>query len=412
MSGLVMMWVSHARAVVDLTRELLEGVRMLPLLILLSAFIVEMPARGIEPHRSRTALLAEAIRKVPRGEALVDVPPQVIDLLPEFKRALRDDVRKALLANSTLEGARREVFNRWLAEGIVAIPEAGDEDEGGMYVNPADWDFAHVQGFTVTPEKRHPNLLSITIDLAIPYGGDVSLYIFDTSNAAFVLNVEQLSYSSINLGANLLEYQVSPKAADGSWFVVAARTGAWPSSNWRTLRVGVYEPSNDDCPRQILAYEGFAWLGDDEPFTVSATRDSFTVLYEGDARDTDKIIRSHVVKFRREKGRFRRVPPVAAYPDDFVDEWIAAPWEDARRWSNPARRNELHAMHVRLHQDDRYFGSIYWEQLCELTGKRTVVQIADDDVETYAIVSLSPQFRVEEFRSSIEELCRRPYGER
>lgn len=81
----------------------------------------------------------------------------------------------------------------------------------------------------------------------------------------------------------------------------------------------------------------------------------FSVRFEGGLRlgflsDGGRLTRAHLLNYTVEGDTATRSAPIAATPQDFLDEWTALPWDEAVRWIDPARRDALRDWHARLRE--------------------------------------------------------------
>ena len=59
------------------------------------------------------------------------------------------------------------------------------------------------------------------------------------------------------------------------------------------------------------------------------------------------------------EGNVVRTQPVAKSPRDFVDEWIASPWEEASKWCEKQNCEEFKVEHQQLYKiRSRNFGKV------------------------------------------------------
>jgi hypothetical protein len=66
------------------------------------------------------------------------------------------------------------------------------------------------------------------------------------------------------------------------------------------------------------------------------------------------LTRPHIVKYRIDGDVTKRIAPLAELPQDFLDEWLDLPWEEALRWADRAASPDLERVHSALHNRDGY----------------------------------------------------------
>jgi hypothetical protein len=103
----------------------------------------------------------------------------------------------------------------------------------------------------------------------------------------------------------------------------------------------------------------------DESERLAVGEHGFTLANVGiQSLDAGILERLDVHRYSVIGDRVTRVPPIAVIPQDFVDEWIRLPWEEARRWSIPSVVDQLESWHSRLQRgtDNDYRKLDYYSQ--------------------------------------------------
>ncbi|MGH9470445.1 MAG: hypothetical protein ACRD1N_08905 [Terriglobia bacterium] len=202
--------------------------------------------------------------------------------------------------------------------------------------------YARVHSVHLAQSPGDPNLLAAVTTLEIPCGEDSSLYVYQRTAHAWrlALAFEADDYRQISGGLGTFEYRISPSDQAGHWFVVIADVTPWCTSNWHALRYQVLRPTGAAYhPKTIQAANGFAYLGYKEAYRMAVTKHSSTlVYYTAQSLDSGVLIRTAVDRYNVADDRAVRTGPFALYPEDFLDEWVEAPWQEARLWTAPPAR--------------------------------------------------------------------------
>jgi len=143
----------------------------------------------------------------------------------------------------------------------------------------------------------------------------------------------------------------------GGWFVVAADINPWCSSNWHSLRYKVMRPGRTAEELQtLLAEQQTIFLGNDEDFKLRVNRKGFQISQVSEQLlDFGILTRVHVQKYEVTGNQVSRVPPFAMIPQDFLDEWVQLPWDEASRWTSSKNQADLQEWHSLLKYQDREF---------------------------------------------------------
>jgi hypothetical protein len=290
---------------------------------------------------ARVAPIADTIQslhQVPVEDLDTDVPAAVRPLLTQLKHELRDLVVERL---STFSGDRPASTLK--AELVEALRQQGVHLGETKEKSP----YGDILDLQTERPAAHPELLAVTIILDVMCGADSSLYVFRHEAAAWKLILAQESngYDTVAGAQNLFDYSFSPRRPGEGWFVLVSGVNAWCTSNWQSLRFKVLRPgANPDEPKVVLSSSQTIFGAD---YTARIDRDTVSLVFQGAmGLDIDVMVREHVVRYRVEGDQATRIPPLATKPEDFLDEWVALPWAEARRWAAPAPK--LQSWHTRL----------------------------------------------------------------
>lgn len=296
---------------------------------------------------------ARALQKLDGEAAYTDVPSEARPLLTRLKHQLRDLVARTLDADSSAQTPARVLNARVLAalkgEGVSI---GGPKDDVHTY--------GSIISVNVFRPRGHAELIAVTTTVSVHCGEDTSLYLFRREGARLklVLADESNDYEKVSGARERFDFRVSPTDARGDFFVVAADVNPWCTSAWQLMRYRVMRIGGDAySPHVLLSGEESIYLGTElEGFRLTADASTFTLRYDSSqSLDPGRLIRPHVLKFKISNERAERVAPVAFKPEDFADEWAQMKWDEAARWSEPSRLDELKRWHDTINPDDKGF---------------------------------------------------------
>lgn len=324
-----------------------------PLLWCLAVLLIGPRARASEPFE-----IAATIARLQRIEVQDEarVPDEARPLLATLKAQIRE------LAGRELRSAPYASPERLQANLLRAV----SMESSGLY--------GDVYGIEVRRPAGHEGLLAVQVTLGIPCGSDSSLYLFERREVSWrlALALESNGYEEIDGALGRFGFGVSPPARDGSFFVVAADVNPWCTSNWQRLRWRAYRLGGDPLrPQPFFEGESGIYLGTESGFELEVAEDGFRLAFTGrQDLDAGLLIRDMIQAFQVSGTEVKRVPPLAAEPRGFLDEWISLPWSDARRWTS-RRVNAAEIWHGRLQERLRGLYSFFESfEVCGKDGSR------------------------------------------
>jgi hypothetical protein len=300
-----------------------------------------------------------------------DVPTPARVLLTQLKHQLRDLIAKTLNDPSkqtlTPGEIRAVILDRLQSEGVelklvkpgIQVGTDVDIDKYGL-----------VQEIRMEHPSGQKELLAAVTTLQIPCGQDSSFYIFQHIDAGWklILTQEANNYDQINGAQGSFDYAVSPADHAGNWFAVAVDINPWCTSVWQGIRYKVLRvgPTPDEPVVVLSRHEGVN-LNFEPAYKLSIGNDGFRLLFGGGQNlDMDLMLRVHVANYAVAGNRATRVPPIALLPQDFLDEWVELPWEEASKWTAAAPRADIQSWHSRVHRSERadYVSNFAFVQPC------------------------------------------------
>jgi hypothetical protein len=326
----------------------------------------------------QTSSIAETVQTIKAMNSEVDgcmdvrIPSATRLLLTRLKHQLRDLIATTINTRKAKNDTPPQLQSRVLA----ALKQAGVEPSEPPFSEtwkPEDEEivsYGYIPEIDIEQPDRHPELLIAKTTLAINCGGDTSLYIFKRSENhwAMALALETNDYEEVSGAQNTFDYAISPADEAGEFFIVAADVNAWPTSRWQMIRYKVLRIGASPYESKLVLSATRGILRDREPvFQLTATATKFRLDFWGlQSLDYGIQERAYTLRYSVEGDRVTRIAPLASRPEDFLDEWINLPWEEAARWVNASNREAMQQWHRRLQQTEgaHYYTDFSFIQPC------------------------------------------------
>ena len=154
--------------------------------------------------------------------------------------------------------------------------------------------------------------------------------------------------------------------------MLVASYGPWCTSAWQGIRYEVLRPKAEtDAPQVLLNVKDSVYLGGDQLWRLRADAETAQITWTSSfSLDAGILVRQHVARYKIAQNSATRVPPVALYPEDFVDEWSQRPWDEAKEWTAPEALEDAEAIHKWLHDSKFYTNTeLYSRALSPITGR-------------------------------------------
>jgi hypothetical protein len=331
--------------------------------LLLLSCVVSLPVATAAGQTASIAETLKRLRAIKTDDFTTEVPPVAKTLLVQLKHQLRDLVLDLLNTPSgqrlSAGGLRAKAVSRLGAMGVrIGAPRT---DRFYQYL------YGDIIDLKLDRLPQHPDLLALTTAVSIRCGEDNSFYLFRRQGASWsvLLADEADNYKEISGGQGQFGYAVAPPDARGQFFVVTVNINPWCSSNWQSIRYKVLRPGADaEHPRVVMRGEEGIFLGVEPRYALSVKRDGLTLTFTGEQHlDGGLLTRRYIENFTVDETSAKRIAPLAARPEDFLDEWVQLPWSAAARWSEPGARSELKRWHEKL-QKTNYFSELLFVQPC------------------------------------------------
>lgn len=276
-------------------------------------------------------------------------------LLTRLKIQLRELINQTLhqqaLGSASPAQVRAAIVSKLKMAGVHVGPARGID-----YGSDSNDGYGDILRIEVQRPEGHSNLLAVRAIMGIACGDDSSLYVFrfDAKGWNLLLTEEAQEYGDVSGALGHFSYAISPPDKDGRWWVVTAHLLPHCTSVWRTMpyKVVAWKPG---ASRPDILLERAASARWDWPVEVQAGREGFQLTFSG-WRDLDftRNYRDHVLEFRIAGSKVQRIAPIAWSSEDFVDEWLDLPWEEAAQWALPTKLSELETWHHRLQRGEKW----------------------------------------------------------
>jgi len=206
--------------------------------------------------------------------------------------------------------------------------------------------------------RNRQSFLVLQTAIEVNCGFDESAYLYRQQNGRWdrVWETEQNIYAKQEYNVQLIRaVLVSPNLNETSpYFVMTLGTEPWCSSNWHDVYVRLWSVSPPGGePKLLLDKSEWAFLGGhDVPVLGSVGRNDALIEYTVGSIDPGVSSRETVSHYSLTQDKAKRIDPVALGPRDFVEEWLAEPWEQSQLWSRPSSRAVLKRVHQNTGRDE------------------------------------------------------------
>lgn len=259
-------------------------------------------------------------------------------------RALKDGV--AAVADGLMNceqgaGADAKGIESRLAE-LLGTNRADAERKAASDSDSAVGKVDHIYGanlkVAVRREEHDPALISIQIEFGIPCGVDEMLlmYQLDGNSWRRVIRWQSDAYREIS-GAfgDFFQYVVVGQRGN-NWLVAVAHGKPWCSGEASGFDLDVLRPVGPVMQQSTVFHKEGAYRRDVAP-VLRGEADGFDLRLKIESLSAENKERAGIYHYRLHQGQLHRYQPVAENARDFLDEWLAADWNEAAEWT--ARQN-------------------------------------------------------------------------
>ena len=260
------------------------------------------------------------------------------------------DVRSALQVELKRQGVVPE------KEDIVVVSD--DYDESG-YI------YGSIHEIAIYKPTDHRDLIGVTTTIGVCCGADTSFYLFRRQGQKWDLipmAQEANDYETVNGAQGKFRYAISPPSDSGQFFVVTKNVNPWCTSNWQSIHYQVMRQGQSAYePKILLKQKESIYLGTDIDGYIMVSPTGFSIEFKAQQKlDSGVLTRHHVVAYQVRGDQVQRVPPFGHTPEDFLDEWLDLPWEEASKWVLPSALPSLHTLHTKFRADRSGNGNLFF----------------------------------------------------
>lgn len=360
---------------------------------------VSGPSAGSKP-RPLSEIVAK-LRQIEAVEGDTVVPPAAIPLLVELRSGLRELVTETVGASPagiSAEDLQRTITERLNTLGVALTPrdaKGNDPNYGIGPDGPGSYSYGGILNISARRFEHNPDVLAVTSNLSVSCGDDTALWVFRRTGKGWTLAMarEAPAYDEVNGAFGSFQYFVSPREADGDFFVVSALSHPWCTSNWRTVFYQVARPgARWDRPRILLdaedsLFQDYSYRGNNEELTFALlkTDDGFELRHRTlFALDSGLHNRESRKRFVIRGASVVRAGALSDTPEGFLDEWLNLDWNAAARWT--AGQAKLASLHARFHKTDRPYTEIFLLQPCPDSSDRWHIGVLYGEEKFYFVV--------------------------
>jgi hypothetical protein len=290
-----------------------------------------LPAQEAPPRSAMRVLAAEECQPSPEH----GIPAKARAALERLKNQMGPWLLGRLQAQGDRSPAEVEGI---LAEELEAL--ASDTP------NPED-SFWHPLDFQVEAPAAHPDLLTVTAT----FGTDATLLVFRRNESGWKLLFQDRASAYEDIDGLFGDYTMvlTPKEADGSFFIAAARITPWYQSAWRGAELRVFRVDRRGEVRRIGVRKESTYLGNDDGLALEAPEAHHLIFrVRSGSSDSGRHDFPRMIHLNLSASGLHRIPPFAETPLDLVDEWLCLPWKEASILVEPSAFARLKPLHAHL----------------------------------------------------------------
>jgi hypothetical protein len=347
---------------------------------------------------ARQAQLAEGTVE----EMSTEVPELMRSQLSGLKNALAATVEAQM--HCTPAGADAATIQAQLAKLMGANqPAAKNAPAYGSGVNVA-----------VAAPANAPQLRAVTVSYSIECGDDSLLLLYEPGQNGWrrIIKWQSPEYATISDAfGDFFQYAVVP----GTPVKVAVAHGAaWCTSRFSGFKMDLLEATGAD-PRLAWHIQRPYSRGDFN-IRMRSTADGFELRLNAVALDINGFERTVIYRYRVDGDQVERVTPIATDGRGFVEEWLAAPWDEAKGQTAPDAEEAMKAVHERqaqLEKSDKTYVTYTYGPVrsCTVKGRFEVeMDAAPGGPQFYAIQQRSEGdgYTMVNFGTTQDERCSGP----
>jgi hypothetical protein len=206
----------------------------------------------------------------------------------------------------------------------------------------------------VTRPDDKADIIGVQMSFNVMCGNDTILLLYQWEDKGWrqFLRWQSKNYDDTeDAFGGFFGYAVMPGASAGNWVIAVAHGQPKCAGRWVGLQLDMIATAHQGTPQRLLFHLDTAYDGGNEtgpPITVKSRSDGFELRVPGPSMDLHIYSRTRIYRYRVQGTEVKRRQPVAMNGRDFVDEWLASDWEDAKSWTNPKSADDLEAKHSEI----------------------------------------------------------------
>ncbi|MGC1871230.1 MAG: hypothetical protein WA700_09755 [Acidobacteriaceae bacterium] len=287
------------------------------------------------------------------------VPPATADKITQLKDALSH------VSDAALACANRSVSPIALEKQLAQILHANAPEPASNKVisnNDHRYDeifgsYGHNLRVKVSRPPGFADILAIQYSINIECGADTMLLVYGFQDGTWVERLRWQSPPLKQTSDAFGDFFVSAYLRDSSasesrstrWLVAVAHGTPWCTSRFSGFKIDLLSPGRGPASPLVLWHTQRAYSrGDFEPW-IKSSGNTFELRLNADCMSFDlancferRVIYRYTVD---SNGRVRRVGPLAINARGFVEEWLSAPWSEARDFSIAGAAPVLQKVH-------------------------------------------------------------------
>jgi hypothetical protein len=376
-----------------------------------------------KPGENASAANAAAIRKqlhaVKFSEEMdTNIPADAQRLIPRWKSALSQTARAVLACNDAAVDPKS--IESELATMLAANPPQPPASANVKDADPryAEWLSSNYgSNLLVSVKQPKPQLLSVQFQFRIECGYDTIWMLFELQGPRWknILTWQAPPYTEISgaFGDFFLTSVLQGDVAN-RWRVVVAHGKPWCTSRFSGFGIDVLAPSNDPDHPRVVWHAERGYSRGDAATRLQATADGFELRLNAPADDANRFERKVIYSYRVDGDHVTRVEPIAADARGFVEEWLSAPWDEAKAQTAPDAVAGMMAVHERVAQSNKdantYVSFSYGPvRPCLMKGQYEVEMIAaPGGPQFYSVKELQNGYAMVNYGTTQDERCNGP----
>ena len=314
-----------------------------------------IPAAGARVQ----AVVAELRKNQLAADAMETyVSPEIADQMTRLKEALSEASDAALACEKPSVDASR--LRKSLIRALHATQPMPEDPNTLSKDDPRYKEDEGTYGHNLQVEVRRPagfaGLLEVQYSINIECGVDTMLIVYELQDGNWKQRLrwqaQPLKEISDAFGDFFVSTIVSGPAASGkedsSWRLVVAHGTPWCTSRWSNFKLDVLTPGEASASPHVDFHLNRSLSRGDFESHLKSFGNELELRVNTMCLDlSGGCYERHVIyRYRLEaNGVVRRVGPIATNARGFVEEWLAAPWEELSEVTAAESASDLNAVH-------------------------------------------------------------------